>query len=544
MELELDKTTHYSLLGVHFDATNEEISKSYRKLAMKLHPDKSKSDKCEELFKLVVHAHSVLTNGEERAKYNKVLISQGIYERGSDPAGKSLHTKANPFANKTRKSKPYEQQPYGFGFENERAPDHTHKTTQPTHGKTKGANSKSFNLKSYQRQQHDHKRDDEEMTDPGKRRRNGGINDEQNPIESIPCKDKTRTTQEPTFEKDPGNTASVGGNTNQEERERRETVAEEEFPAKKGRCASTPSPSYSPEYISPGPSTFPTNGDDEEESAGEEKIYTSDADDEVVFKKKHARERETDDTKGDPAWSPRFRHYARAKFKKRESDKRSTSPVKLAPANYDTAIIEDWNSSIRDIINKLNSLDRKQSNKRGAEAKSEDILFDMQHINDSLESIPVRETKRAKVFDNDDVMLHDPVNQTLPRVYKPESIESNDLCIQSDVLATPLPEIPNLQVDILDTFELQKLNNAVIQFNEQCSVFKRKALTCYMNRVISDIQHTDKLTKVENFGQCIAGRNFDAELVGRIHELEYRQNMVAQTFTSLMKTSYLQNSNL
>lgn len=62
----LDRTTYYSILGLTSNATSLEVHKSYLKLARLLHPDKTKSDKCEELFKAVVHAHSVLTDKDEK----------------------------------------------------------------------------------------------------------------------------------------------------------------------------------------------------------------------------------------------------------------------------------------------------------------------------------------------------------------------------------------------------------------------------------------------------------------------------------------------
>lgn len=61
---------HYETLGVGRDATADEIKKAYRKLARELHPDVNPSEEAAERFKLVTHAYDVLSDPNERQRYD------------------------------------------------------------------------------------------------------------------------------------------------------------------------------------------------------------------------------------------------------------------------------------------------------------------------------------------------------------------------------------------------------------------------------------------------------------------------------------------
>jgi len=66
------KRDYYEVLGVNRDAGEDEIKKSYRKLAMKWHPDRNPDNpKAEEHFKEAKEAYEVLTDGQKRAAYDQ-----------------------------------------------------------------------------------------------------------------------------------------------------------------------------------------------------------------------------------------------------------------------------------------------------------------------------------------------------------------------------------------------------------------------------------------------------------------------------------------
>jgi len=59
---------YYAILGVPRNATQEEIKRAYRRLALKYHPDRNPGNKeAEEKFKEISEAYQVLSDPEKRA---------------------------------------------------------------------------------------------------------------------------------------------------------------------------------------------------------------------------------------------------------------------------------------------------------------------------------------------------------------------------------------------------------------------------------------------------------------------------------------------
>src|SRR6266446_6462950 len=68
----MSKQDYYEVLGVSRTATDQEIKSAYRRLAIRHHPDKNPDDAAaEEKFKEAAEAYAVLSDAEQRRRYDR-----------------------------------------------------------------------------------------------------------------------------------------------------------------------------------------------------------------------------------------------------------------------------------------------------------------------------------------------------------------------------------------------------------------------------------------------------------------------------------------
>ena len=69
--MHIDVTNHYDILGVNSNASQEEIRRSFRYLALKYHPDRNKNtEEAKQKFMQIVESYEVLSDAQARMQYD------------------------------------------------------------------------------------------------------------------------------------------------------------------------------------------------------------------------------------------------------------------------------------------------------------------------------------------------------------------------------------------------------------------------------------------------------------------------------------------
>ncbi len=110
---------YYKILGISKKASQEEIKKAYRKLALKYHPDRNPNDKqAEDSFKEVAEAYEVLKDPEKRKRYDELGANWKQYEKaGADTGGYGGFKQGGGFNYQSYGRRPGAGQAGSFGFE-------------------------------------------------------------------------------------------------------------------------------------------------------------------------------------------------------------------------------------------------------------------------------------------------------------------------------------------------------------------------------------------------------------------------------------------
>lgn len=96
---------YYKILGLDKKASQEQIKKAYRKLAVKYHPDKNRDNKqAEDKFKQINEAYEVLRDPEKRKKYDELGANWNRFQGGGssgygNPFGKGFSGQSGQYYN-------------------------------------------------------------------------------------------------------------------------------------------------------------------------------------------------------------------------------------------------------------------------------------------------------------------------------------------------------------------------------------------------------------------------------------------------------------
>ncbi len=99
---------YYQILGVTYSASQQEIKRAYRKLAVMYHPDKNRDPAAENIFKKINEAYDILSDPLKKSRYDQRFqsaFSESTYEeppRHRDPAYRSSRPKVHRKSDRER----------------------------------------------------------------------------------------------------------------------------------------------------------------------------------------------------------------------------------------------------------------------------------------------------------------------------------------------------------------------------------------------------------------------------------------------------------
>ncbi len=104
--------SHYKVLNVRRNASNDDIKKAYRRLALQIHPDKNLHPSAAEAFQILGSSYEILKSESKRARYDRRC------NHSSSSSGQQHRTSSSYYGNREEAYASYSNANFGHGFYN------------------------------------------------------------------------------------------------------------------------------------------------------------------------------------------------------------------------------------------------------------------------------------------------------------------------------------------------------------------------------------------------------------------------------------------